>query len=55
MLNWIFNLYSFLAGIWSKIPEKTKEKIISIIVETFESWFRDFYRSWKRKKDKNNA
>jgi len=55
MLNWLLNLISWLTGLWSKIPEPVKEKIIDMIVDTFEAMFREFFRSEKRKKEEEHA
>ena len=49
MLKWLFG---WLFGIWGDLSEDTKEKIINIIVETFDSIFRNFYNS-EKEKEKN--
>jgi len=58
MFDWLFNLFRWVVNIWNDLPDSTKEKIINIIVESFESIFKDFYHSQKEeqknKKEKND-
>lgn len=48
MFSWLMNLFTWLVGIWSKLPDSAKEKIIDLIVETFDAILRAFYRSEKK-------
>jgi hypothetical protein len=48
MFDWLVSLFKWLLGIWSGLPESTKEKIINLIVETFDEILRAFYRSEKK-------
>ena len=49
MFNWLLSVFSWLTSFWNKLSDEKKEKIINLIVDTFESMFRDFYHSEKRK------
>jgi len=53
MFGWLARLFKGLVGFWGKLPDSTKEKIINAIVETFESLFREYFRS--KKKDQEAA
>lgn len=47
MFGWIFKLFTWLTGLWGQLPDHVKERIINIIVESFEILFREFFRSKK--------
>lgn len=51
MFEWLINLFKWLANLWEQVPNPVKEKIISTIVETFETIFREYYRSKKQEKE----
>jgi hypothetical protein len=54
MFDWLTSLFSWLVNLWGKIPDSVKEKIINMIVETFESMFREFFRSKKKDQEATN-
>lgn len=45
MFEWLSGLFNWLIGLWERIPDSVKEKIIDMIVETFDAIIREFYRS----------
>lgn len=47
MFTWLFNAIASLLGLWTKLPESTKDKIIDATVEAFEAVFRAFFKSQK--------
>jgi hypothetical protein len=47
MFDWIFSLLNWVTSLWSSMPDAVKEKIISTIVETFDSIFRAYFHSEK--------
>lgn len=51
MFAWLINLFKWFTGLWEKVPDSVKEKIIDMIVETFENMFREFFRSKKQEKE----
>ena len=55
MLKLLLNLFNWVLGIWNNLPDSTKEKIIDIIVETFESIFRSYYHSEKEKEKEKDV
>ena len=54
MFGWLFSIFSWLTELWGKAPDPVKEKIINMIVETFEAMFREFFRSKKKEQEANN-
>lgn len=54
MFYWLTSLLSWLVNLWGKVPDSVKEKIINMIVETFEAMFREFFRSKKKGQDATN-
>jgi predicted nucleotide-binding protein (sugar kinase/HSP70/actin superfamily) len=42
LMGWIFS-------IWKKVPDSTKEKIIDIIVDSFDKSLRSFYKNNSQK------
>jgi len=48
MFMWLFNWFF---GIWDKLPESNKEKIITMIIDIFEDILRKFYRDEKQKEN----
>ena len=45
MIKNILEIIAWLVNIWSGLPESTKKKIIDIIVESFEHFFKSFFES----------
>ncbi|NWL17556.1 hypothetical protein FHG08_18060 [Pseudoalteromonas sp. Scap03] len=54
MFGWLFSIFSWLTELWGKVPDPVKEKIINMIVETFEAMFREFFRSKKKEQEAKN-
>jgi hypothetical protein len=54
MFGWLLSIFSWLTELWGKVPDSVKEKIINMIVETFEAIFREFFRSKKKEQEVNN-
>lgn len=54
MFGWLKSLFNWLADLWGKVPDSAKEKIINMIVETFEAMFREFFRSKKKGQEATN-
>ena len=54
MFGWLFSLFDWLIELWVKVPDSVKEKMINMIVETFEENFRDFFRSKKKEEEARN-
>ena len=54
MFGWLTSLIRWLANLWGKVPDSVKDKIIDMIVETFETSFREFFRSKKKEPEANN-
>lgn len=48
MSNWFSKIIGWLIGLWSSLPEETKEKIINAIVDTFEEMLSAFYKASKQ-------
>ncbi|HIF9242225.1 TPA: hypothetical protein ACX6R5_001546 [Photobacterium damselae] len=48
MFGLLTRIFSWLVNLWGKVPDSVKEKIIDMIVETFEGMFREFFRSKKK-------
>lgn len=53
MFGWLTSIFIWLVNLWGNVPDPVKEKIINMIVETFEAMFREFFRS--KKKDQEAA
>ncbi len=53
MIGWIIDLIGWVMGLWNKLSEEQKQKIIEVIVEYFDKIFRDFYRSQNDNGEKN--
>lgn len=51
MLNIFLGLFKFLFGLWAALPNSTKEKIINVIVESFEVIFRKLYNDYQDAQD----
>lgn len=47
MIGWIFRLIANLLGLWDKLPDSTKAKIVDGIVEAFDSLFRRYFKAQK--------
>lgn len=47
MLEFLTKLFGWILGCWGAIPDTLKEKIINIIVESFDSILRAFFKSAK--------
>jgi len=51
MIEVLLKLTGWLMSLWSSIPDSLKEKIIMLIVESFDYMLRVFFRenqSWQR-------
>ncbi|MEJ2795761.1 hypothetical protein WAE56_20350 [Iodobacter sp. LRB] len=55
MFNLLYSLFGWLFGLWEKLPDSAKEKIIDMIVNAAEAIFREFFRSKKEDPEANNA
>lgn len=44
MLDRIVAVFNFLFSAWDKLPEKIKDHIIALLVETYDYLFRKFFR-----------
>lgn len=53
MFGWFFTLIKWVSSIWAGLPDDLKDKIIGVIVETFDDLFRAYYRSQKDSGEKN--
>jgi hypothetical protein len=49
MLDLIQKVIDFIISFWKALPSKTKEKIINLIVDAFDDYFRRFYKSHQNK------
>lgn len=47
MIGVVLGFFKFLFGIWAGLPNSTKEKIISVIVDNFEVIFKKFYNDYQ--------
>jgi hypothetical protein len=47
MFGWIIDFFRWLTGFWNALPDSIKEKIIDIIIDGFERFFRAFYKNQK--------
>ncbi len=45
MFKWLKNVLLWVLGIWSKLPQSAKDKIIDAIVEVFDIVFRNYFRN----------
>jgi hypothetical protein len=48
MLELIQKFFSWLSSLWGKVPESLKEKIITIIIDSFEEILRAYFRDNKK-------
>lgn len=48
----ILAIFASLIGMWTKLPEETKDKIIDSIVDMFTDIFRQQYKSSKNDESK---
>lgn len=44
MINILTTLIGWIVSLWSKIPDSEKEKMIVIIVESFDKMLRSYYK-----------
>lgn len=49
----ILSIFASLIGMWTKLPEETKDKIIDSIVDMFTDIFRQQYNSTKNDEGKD--
>lgn len=54
MFGWLFSLLSWFTGLWEKLPDSTKESIISMITDAFDAVFRAYYRSKKESEGRSD-
>lgn len=45
--------FKFLFGLWAGLPNSTKEKIINVIVESFEDIFKKYYNDYRDQEDED--
>ena len=55
MFEWLRRLAFWILSIWQKLSPQEKRKIIEAIVDWFEDIIRRFYRSQKRKDEKEEG
>lgn len=51
MFKWLTSMFAWLSGQWEKAPDSVKDHIIDMIVKTFETIFREFYRAKNQKEE----
>lgn len=51
MLGLLTKLAGWILSLWSAIPDAAKEKIIDVIVESFDSILRAFFKSANSKEE----
>ena len=44
MLDQIAAVFNFLLSFWDKLPQKIKDHIIALVVDTWDEIFRTFFR-----------
>jgi hypothetical protein len=44
MFKWITNIFEWFCGLWRKLPQGVKDKIIDIIVEGFDMFLRGYFK-----------
>ncbi len=49
-MNWFTRFISWLKSFWDVLPDKTKEKIVDTISETFRFILEKFYESFTKTK-----
>ena len=47
MFKWILEAFSRIFKFWSELPQESKDKIIQLVVEAFDSVFRAFFKANK--------
>lgn len=47
MFDWLKSLMAWTIGLWTSLPEASREKVIGLIVETFDTLLRAFYQASK--------
>ncbi|GAA0468506.1 hypothetical protein GCM10009413_00580 [Tatumella punctata] len=50
MIKTVLSMFQLFMGIWNKLSDKQKEKIIDIITDAFEGVLRKYYRENKEEK-----
>lgn len=55
MISILLKIFSFFAFIWRGLSNEQKDRIISIIVDTFEHFFREYYRGSKDEEKQGEA
>lgn len=53
MFDWLRNLMGRAIELWTNLPETSKEKVIELIVETFDALLRAFFRASKKNPEKS--
>lgn len=48
MFECMFNLFSWVLSIFSRLPPETKQKLIDIFADALEHLIREYYRTWKQ-------
>jgi hypothetical protein len=48
MLSWIIKIIEWITQLWTGLPQPIKDKIIQIIVESFDMIFREFFKNNKK-------
>lgn len=52
MIATLLRVFAFFFELWVKLPDKTKEKIIDAIVDSFESLLRGYYKRYVAEQQK---
>lgn len=53
MFDWLKSLMAWVIGLWVSLPEASREKIIELIVETFDTLLRAFFQASKKNPEQN--
>lgn len=51
MFGWLTKLFGFGKLVWEASPDHIKEKIIDIVVETFDAIFRAYFQNFKNNQE----
>ena len=55
MIATLLRVFTFFFEFWVKLPEKTKEKFIDAIVDSFESLLRGYYKRYVAEQQKTEG
>lgn len=45
--GWILAAFTFLADMWGKLPQETRDKILATLIEGFDGLLRSFFRRFR--------